>query len=114
LFGALRAILLLPRDTSATGYLRPLNKFLHAFPTKGVATGGQGRRHGGTGGKGPPTPHKGHFYKSPRTDEKKIGGMGRGVTSPTIFEFQPEFVTSGFQRPDLTYILSNYFLLLMY
>jgi len=29
------------------------------------------------------------------------------MTLPTIFEFQPEFVTSGFQRPDLTYILSN-------
>jgi len=29
------------------------------------------------------------------------------VTSPTILEFQPEFVTSGFQRPDLTYILFN-------
>jgi len=32
-----------------------------------------------------------------------------GVTSPTIFEFHPEFVTSDFQRPDLTYILSNLF-----
>jgi len=28
------------------------------------------------------------------------------MTSPTIIEFQPEFVTSGFQKPDLTYILS--------
>jgi len=32
---------------------------------------------------------------------------GGGVTSPTILEFQPEFVTSGFQRPDLIYILFN-------
>jgi len=36
-----------------------------------------------------------------------------GVTSLTTFEFQPEFVTSGYQRPDqrpdLTYILSNLF-----
>jgi len=30
-----------------------------------------------------------------------------GVTSLTILEFQPVFVTNGFQRPDLTYILSN-------
>jgi len=34
-----------------------------------------------------------------------------GVTSPTILEFQLEFVTSGFQRPDLTYILTNKLLL---
>jgi len=33
---------------------------------------------------------------------------GRGVTSPTILESQPVFITSGFQRPDLTYILSNF------
>jgi len=31
----------------------------------------------------------------------------RRMTSPTILEFQLEFVTSGFQRPDLTYILFN-------
>jgi len=30
-----------------------------------------------------------------------------GLTLPTILEFQPEFVTSGFQRLDLTYILPN-------
>jgi len=29
------------------------------------------------------------------------------VTSKTMLEFQPEFVTSSFQKPDLTYILSN-------
>jgi len=29
------------------------------------------------------------------------------VTSPTILEFQSEFITSGFQSPDLTFILSN-------
>jgi len=52
-----------------------------------------------------PTPHKGHFCKSSRTDEKKLGVWG--ITSPTIFEFQPEL--SSFQRPDLTYILSNLF-----
>jgi len=34
-------------------------------------------------------------------------GVNGGLTSPTILEFQPEFFTSGFQRPDLTYILSN-------
>jgi len=45
---------------------------------------------------------------------RKNWGIGGGVTSPTILEFQPEFVTSGFQRPDLTYILSNLFLLRMY
>jgi len=56
----------------------------------------------------PPTPHKGHFCKLSRTDEKKLG-YGGEVTSPTIFEFQPKFVTRGFQRPDLTYILSNIF-----
>jgi len=51
------------------------------------------------------TPHKGHICKSPKTAEK-ILEVWR-VTSPTILEFQPEFVTSGFQKPDLTYILSN-------
>jgi len=65
----------------------------------------QRRRHGGDWW-GWGTSHKGHFCKSPRTDEKKMGG---GVTSSTIFEFQPEFVSSGFQRPDLTYIISNLF-----
>jgi len=39
---------------------------------------------------------------------EKLGYM-EGVTLPTIFKFQPEFVTSGFQRPDLTYILSYFF-----
>jgi len=29
------------------------------------------------------------------------------MTSPTIVEFQPKFVTSGVQRPELTYILPN-------
>jgi len=53
-----------------------------------------------------PTLHKGHFCKSTKTDEKILGVWG-GVTSPTILESQPDFVTSGFQRPDLTYILSN-------
>jgi len=38
---------------------------------------------------------------------RKYWGYGE-VTSPTILESQPEFVTSGFQRPDQTYILSNY------
>jgi len=33
--------------------------------------------------------------------------MGGGLTSPTTLESQPKFVTSGFQRPDLIYILSN-------
>jgi len=30
-----------------------------------------------------------------------------GVTSPTILKFQPGFVTSGFQRPDLIYLIVN-------
>jgi len=59
----------------------------------------------GTGGNSPPTPHKSHFCKSSKTEQKILGGMG--VTSPTILEFQFEFVTSGFQRLDVTYILSN-------
>jgi len=46
-----------------------------------------------------PTPRKGHFCKSPKTDEK-ILRVWR-VTSPTILEFQPEFDTSSFQRSDL-------------
>jgi len=58
----------------------------------------------GDWGKQSPTPHKGHFCKLSKTD-KKIFGVWREVTSPTFLEFQPEFVTSGFQRPDLTYIL---------
>jgi len=53
----------------------------------------------------PPTTHKGHFCKSSKTDEKILGVWG--VTSPTILEFQSEFVTNSFQRPDLIYILSN-------
>jgi len=62
---------------------------------------------GATGGLGEQSPHssQGHFCKSSKTD--KILGVW-GVMSPTIFEFQPEFVTSGFQRSNnLTYILSN-------
>jgi len=42
----------------------------------------------GTGGNSPPTSHKGHFDKSSKTDEKKLG-VWRVVTSLTIFEFQP-------------------------
>jgi len=38
---------------------------------------------------------------------RKNWAYGGGETSQTIFEFQPEFVTSGFQRLDLTYILFN-------
>jgi len=33
---------------------------------------------GGLGRNGPPTPHKGHFCKSPKTDEKKLGVWGEG------------------------------------
>jgi len=58
-----------------------------------------------TGGNRPPTPHKVHFCKSSKTDEKMFEVYG--VTLPTILEFQPEFVTSDFQRLDLTYILPN-------
>jgi len=66
----------------------------------------QGRRYGGDWGRNsPPTPQKGRVCKSSKTDEK-ILGVER-VTSPTIPEFQPVFVTSGFQRSDLTSILSN-------
>jgi len=31
------------------------------------------------------------------------------VTSPTILEFQPELVTNGFQRPDLTSLPDYYY-----
>jgi len=41
---------------------------------RGGATGGE------TGGNSPPTPHKGHFCKSPKTDEKILGVWGS--TSP--------------------------------
>jgi len=61
----------------------------------------QGRRQGGDWGNNPPTLYIGHFCKSSKTHEKILDG---GMTPPTIFKFQPEFVTSGFQRPDLTYI----------
>jgi len=78
--------------------------------------GCRGGATGETGGKQSPTPPKGHFCKSSKTDEK-ILGYG-GVTSPTILEFQPEFVTSGFQRLDLTYIypimLTNFILLKLF
>jgi len=39
---------------------------------------------------------------------RKIGVMRSGITSPTKFEFQPEFVTNGFQRSNLTYIILAY------
>jgi len=58
------------------------------------------------GGTVPPTPHKGQFCKSSKTDEKILGVWE--VTSPTMLEFQLKFVASGFQRPKLTYILSNF------
>jgi len=62
---------------------------------------------GGLGETISPTPPKGHFCQSSKNDEKILGyGRGGEVTSPTILEFQPEFVTSGFQRPDL-YNLPN-------
>jgi len=54
---------------------------------------------GGLWGNSSPTHHKGHFCKSSKIAEK-ILGVG-GMTSPIIPEFQSEFVTSGFQRPDL-------------
>jgi len=67
----------------------------------------QSSRGGATGGLGGtiPPPHKDHFWKLSKTDEKIFGVCE--VTSPTIIESQPKFVTSGFQRPDLPYILSN-------
>jgi len=71
----------------------------------------QGRRHGGT--VPPPLLTKVIFVNRLEPMRKNWGYVG-GLTSPTILKFQPEFVTSGFQRPDLTYILSNLFLLLMY
>jgi len=69
--------------------------------SSGTGAAPRGRR----GVNRPSTPHKGHFCKSSKTDEKIFGVWG--VTSPTILEFQPEFFTSGFQRPELTYILPN-------
>jgi len=38
---------------------------------------------GGTQGNSPPTPHKGHFYKSSRTDEKNWG-MGAWRHQPYL------------------------------
>jgi len=67
---------------------------------------GQGRRHGGDwGGTVPRLFTKVVFVNRLEPMRKKLGVWG--VTSPTIFEFQPEL--SGFQRPDLTYILSKLF-----
>jgi len=43
----------------------------------------------GTGGNSPPTPRKGHFCKSSKTDAKLFEVLG-GVTLPTILKFQPE------------------------
>jgi len=45
------------------------------------------------------------IFVSSKTDEKILGVWG--VASPTIPEFQAEFVTSVFKDWDLTYILSN-------
>jgi len=68
------------------------------------------------GGKQSPTPHKDYFCKSSKADEKNWGY--RGMTSLIIFEFQPKFVTSGFQKLDLTYIfiqlLNNFILNLFF
>jgi len=66
----------------------------------------RGGTTGGGGTNGNNLPHKGHFCESSKTNEKKLWVRG-GVTLPTIFEFQFEFVTSSFQRPDLTSILST-------
>jgi len=70
----------------------------------------------GEGGRGKPPPlgaaPREGWAVSSKTDEKILGVWG--VTSPIILEFQPEFVTSGFQRPDLTYVLCNIIVNLLY
>ena len=74
----------------------------------GASTSSQGRRHGGTGGNSPPTPHKGQFCESSKTDEK-ILGYGGGVTSPTIFNFclsQVFFYANRFSKFDFLYSLA--------
>jgi len=76
--------------------------------------GMQGQRHGGNWGKQSPHSSQRPFCKSSKTDEKILEVWGGGVTSPTILEFPPDFVTSGFQRPDLTYILPHCKLTLYY
>jgi len=53
-----------------------LNYRLHFLREAGAAPRGGLRR-----GTVPPTPHKGHFCKSPRTDEKKLGIWGGDVTN---------------------------------
>jgi len=80
------------------GFRRRKNYAAFRIPQSGAAPRGDWRRTV------PLTPHKGHFCKSSKTDEK-ILGIWR-VTSPTTLEFQPELVISGFQRPKLI-ILSN-------
>jgi len=69
-----------------------------------ASSASQGRRHGGDCGEQSSTPHKGSFCKSSKTDDKILVYKGRGVTSLTILEVQPELVTSDLQKYCL-YIL---------
>jgi len=66
----------------------------------------RGGATGGTGGNSPPLLTKVFFVNRLKPMRKYFGIWG--VTSPTILAFQPEFVTSGLQRPDLTYISPNF------
>jgi len=62
-----------------------------------------GATRGTVGEQSPPLLTKFIFVNHLNTDEK-ILGVWWGVTSPTMLEFQPEFVTSGLQRPDLNFL----------
>ena len=62
---------------------------------------------GGLGGNSPPTPHKGQFCESSKTDEKFLGYGA--VTSPTIFNFclsQVFFYADRFSKFDFLYSLA--------
>jgi len=75
-------------------------------PKSPLASSGQGRRHEGDWGETVPPLLTKIIFVNRLKPIIKYWGYG-GVTSPTIFEFQPEIITSGFQRQDPTYILSN-------
>jgi len=63
-----------------------------------------GATRGGTGGNSPPTPHKGQFCKSSKTDEKILEVWGGDVTNHTWISTW--VCHKWFSKPDLTYILS--------
>jgi len=65
---------------------------LYVRTIKGGATGE-------TGGGRVPALLKRPFFVNRLKPMRKNWGYGEGVTSPTMFQFQLDFVTSGFQRP---------------